>query len=163
MRIRPATLADCPAILAIYNHYVRTSTSTYQEEEDTLAEREAWFARHGLAHPVVVLMEVTGRILGWGSLSPFHARSAYRFTVENSLYVHPDFLGQGLGRRLLEELITRARQLGHQQMIALISSEQTASGRLHRALGFKRAGQLEGVGVKFDQRLSLDLWQLDLR
>ncbi len=161
MNIRPATIHDCPQIMAIYHHYVRTSTCTYQEEEDTLAEREAWFQRHGERHPIFVA-EANGRIAAWASLSPFHPRSAYRFTVEDSIYVDPESLGQGLGKRMLAHLVTTARQLGHQQLVGLISSDQIPSVRLHEAFGFQRVGHLPEVGIKFGRKLSLELWQLAL-
>ena len=159
--LRAATLDDCAQIMEIYNHYVRTSTCTYQEEDDTLAEREAWFQRHGERHPIFVA-EAAGRVAAWASLSPFHPRSAYRFTVEDSIYVHPEFLGQGLGKLMLAQLIATARQLGHQQLVGLISSDQTPSVRLHEAHGFQRVGHLPEVGIKFDRKLSLELWQLGL-
>jgi phosphinothricin acetyltransferase len=148
--------------MAIYNHYVRTSTCTYQEEEDTPEERQAWFHRHGAQHPIFVT-EHAGRVVGWGSLSPFHPRSAYRFTVEHSVYVHPESLGQGLGRQMLEHLLTVARHLGHQQLVGLISSDQTPSVGLHQRLGFQRVGHLPDVGVKFGRKLSLEMWQLGLQ
>jgi L-amino acid N-acyltransferase YncA len=147
--------------MEIYNHYVRTSTCTYQEEDDTLPERQAWFQRHGPVHPIFVI-EIDDRIAAWASLSPFHPRSAYRFTVEDSIYVHPDSLGKGLGKRLLEHLIATAKQLGHQQLVGLISSDQAASVRLHEKFGFQRVGHLPEVGVKFGRKLSLELWQLGL-
>jgi L-amino acid N-acyltransferase YncA len=159
--IRPATIDDCPQIMEIYNHYVRTSTCTYQEEEDTLPEREAWFQEHGERHPIYVA-EAIGSVAAWASLSPFKTRSAYRFTVEDSIYVHQKHLGQGLGKRLLAHLISTARQLGHQQLMGLISSDQAPSVRLHEAFGFQRVGHLPEVGVKFGRKLSLELWQLAL-
>ena len=84
--IRPATRADLPAINDIYNHYVVHSTCTYQETPEPIEGREAWFERHGATHPITIA-EMDGAIVGWASLSPYHARSAYRFTVENSVYV----------------------------------------------------------------------------
>src|SRR5215213_7135688 len=83
--IRPATADDLGDINDIYNHYVLHSSATYQEAPEPIEGRRAWFARHGPSHPVTVA-EVGGRVVGWGSLSPFHARSAYRNTVENSVY-----------------------------------------------------------------------------
>jgi phosphinothricin acetyltransferase len=145
--------------MEIYHHYVRTSTCTYQEEEDTIAERQAWFHKHSQRHPIFVITE-NERVVAWGALSPFHPRSAYRHTVEDSIYVRVENLGSGLGKLMLEHLLTAAAQLGHQQIIGLISSDQTASIKLHQAYGFTRVGHLPDVGIKFGTVLSLELWQL---
>jgi len=150
--IRAATEADLVAINDIYNHYVLHSTCTYQEEPEPLAGRRQWFHRHDAAHPVIVA-EVAGQVAGWGSLSIYHPRSAYRFTVENSVYVHPQHLRSGLGSRLLADLITRARSLGHRAIIAAIDSEQAGSVALHAKHGFKPAGHLRQVGFKFGRWL----------
>src|SRR4051812_30807633 len=106
MPIRLATRTDILTINAIYNHYVACSTCTYQTEPSTLVEREVWFLAHDESHPVTV-MQVDNEILGWGSLSKFHQRSAYRHTVENSVYVRHDCQRRGIGRALLEDLILR--------------------------------------------------------
>ena len=110
--IRDATIEDLPAINDIYNHYVMTSTCTYQEEPTTPAERVTWFEAHGPPHPITVAV-VHGELVGWGSLGAFRSRSGYRHTVENSVYVRHDRHRQGIGRALLVDQITRARTLGH--------------------------------------------------
>ena len=148
--IRLARAADLPAINSIYNHYVLHSTCTYQEEPSTADEREAWFAGHGPLHPVTVA-EVEGELVGWGSLSRFHARSAYRHTVENSVYVRHDLHRRGIGRVLLADLIERARGARHHTIMALIDADQPASVALHRAFGFEPAAHLKEVGFKFGQ------------
>lgn len=160
--IRPATQADCLAINAIYNHHVLAGTATYQEETDTLEQREVWFRLHGAKHPVFVATDSQGRVIGWASLSPFHARSAYRHTVENSIYLQPEFQRQGIGSALLEKLIEKARSLGHRQIVALISSDQPGSIRLHEKFRFRRVGRLEDVGLKFGRWLSVEYWQFTL-
>ena len=139
LSIRLATPTDLPAINDIYNHYVFSSTATYQTEPETIEARIAWFARHGPAHPVTVA-ELDNRVIGWGSLSPFHPRAAYARTVENSVYVHHQYQRQGIGRALLADLIDRARALQHHVIIALIDGEQAASIKLHTAYGFTAAG-----------------------
>src|SRR5579862_2493566 len=108
IQIRDATSADLVAINDIYNHYVSRSTCTYQEIPETLSSRQEWFSSHGPEHPVTVA-EMDGIIIGWGSLSSFRARSAYRFTVEDTVYIHPDFHRRGIGSALLGDLIHRAR------------------------------------------------------
>jgi phosphinothricin acetyltransferase len=152
--IRLARPADRPAIDSIYAHYVRTSTCTYQEEPDTDAERAAWFATHGERHPVTVV-EADGQILGWGSLSPWKARSGYRHTVELSVYLRPESCGQGIGKELLADLIERATALGYHSLIGGVSSDQTPSLRLHEGMGFTRVAHLKEVGHKFGRWLDV--------
>src|ERR1017187_5469353 len=110
--LRPATASDLAAINDIYNHYVLHSTCTYQEVPEPIKGRRQWFSQHRDRHPVIIA-EADGRVVGWGSLSPYHARSAFRHTVENSIYVHPQQHRRGIGARLLQDLIVRARTLGH--------------------------------------------------
>jgi phosphinothricin acetyltransferase len=153
-QIRPAIPSDAPAINEIYNYYVAHSTCTYQEEAETLDGRIAWINRHGPMHPVLVA-ETNGNVVGWVSISPFHARSAFRFTVENAVYVHPDHLHKGIGRQLMNELLAASKLAGHHCMIAVIDSSQHASIALHRSLGFVESGKLREVGLKFGRRLDL--------
>src|SRR5215469_1484622 len=117
--IRPAAETDLPAINDIYNHYVLKSTCTYQEEPETIENRHHWFRHHGKEHPVIVAV-AESQVIGWGSLSAYHARSAYRRTVENSVYVHHQHHRKGIGSVLLQQLIGRARNLGHRAIIASI-------------------------------------------
>ena len=159
--IRAATKADLPAINDIYNHYVLHSTATYQEEPESLDGRQAWFDRHGPAHPVTVA-ELDGVVVGWASLSPFHPRSAYRRTVENSVYLHPAHHRRGIGRALMLDLIARSKAAGHHTMIAGIDAEQSASLALHAALGFAHVARLNQVGYKFGRWLDVVYMQLML-
>lgn len=153
--IRLAVAADLPAINDIYNHYVEHSTCTYQESLETMASRQAWFDKHGPEHPVTVAVDRSGVVAGWGSLSAFHARSAYRFTVENSVYIRHDLRGQGIGRSLLADLIERAAAIGHHAIIAGIDAEQPASIALHHRFGFEQAGHLKEVGFKYGRWLDV--------
>lgn len=152
--IRLATAADLPEINAIYNHFVLCSTCTYQLEPSTAEERAQWFEAHGEEHPATVAV-VDGRIVGWGSLSRFHARAAYNRTVENSVYVHHQWHRKGIGRALLKDLIERARTLGHHTIIAGISADQAASVELHRVFGFEKVAHLKQVGHKFNRWLDV--------
>jgi phosphinothricin acetyltransferase len=159
--IRPATVDDLGVINDIYNHYVLHSTATYQEDPEPMEGRRAWFERHGPSHPMTVA-ETGGRVVGWGSLSPFHARSAYRMTVENSVYLRPDHHGRGIGTLLLRDLIGRARSLGHHTILAIIDAEQPASVALHAKLGFVRVALLREVGHKFGRWRDVVYMQLVL-
>ena len=155
LTLRPATDADLAAINAIYNHYVAHSAALYQDEPWTDAERRAWFDGHGPRHPVTVAIDGGGAVVGWGSLSPFSARTGYRFTVENSVYVRPEFHGRGVGGALLADLLDRAAALGHHSVIALIDSGAAASLRLHERFGFAPAGRLTEAGLKFGRWLDV--------
>jgi L-amino acid N-acyltransferase YncA len=172
--IRVATQADLPAINAIYNYYVLHSTCTYQLEPTPDGERQAWFSRYGPRLPVTVAYAHapalpdtpphgpaaphepdTGGIIGWASLTPLHERPAYRFTVEDSVYVHPAWHRRGVGRALLADLLRRADELQYRNVIAIISADQEASVALHRQLGFVEAGRLVKVGFKFERWLDV--------
>lgn len=160
--LRAATAADLGAINNIYNYYVLHSTCTYQEEPETLEGRREWFERHGDRHPVIVA-EAGGQVLGWGSLSAYHARSAYRHTVENSVYVHHQHHRRGIGSLLLRELIARARGLGHRAIIAGIDADQPGSAALHAKFGFAEVGRLRQVGFKFGRWLDVIYMELLLK
>lgn len=159
--LRDATLADCNAINAIYNHYVATSTCTYDLEPMPEEARRAWFAHHGARHPVIVAEKV-GAVIGWGSLSPFRDRPGYRFTVENSVYVHHDYHRCGIGSVLLAELIRRARAAEYRVIIAGVDGEQHGSARLHEKFGFEKVAHFRKIGTKFERWLDVLFFQLDL-
>ena len=151
-RVRPASPADIQAINAIYNPYVRTSTCTWHLTEETDEGRATWLRHRGPAHPALVI-ELQGKVVGWGSLSTYNSRQGWSATVEDSIFIDHAHHGQGLGKRMLQELLARAEAIGHSSVIARISGEQAPSLRLHAALGFEHAGLLRGVGHKFGQKL----------
>jgi L-amino acid N-acyltransferase len=157
--IRPATLDDLPTINDIYNHYVFHSTCTYQEQPEPLENRRQWFDRHGEKHPVTVAT-ISGQVVGWGALSPFHTRSAYRFTVEDSIYLDHRHHRRGIGSLVLADLIARARALGHQTIIGGADAEQAASLALHAKFGFQQVAHFKRVGFKFNRWLDVIYMQL---
>jgi L-amino acid N-acyltransferase len=159
--IRLATRDDLAAINDIYNHYVLHSTCTYQIDPEPLTSRVEWFEAHDRLHPITVA-ELDGQVVGWGSLSAFHRRVAYRHTVENSVYVRHDLHHRGLGQALLADLITRAQAIGHHSIIALISADQIPSIKLHEKHGFTEVAHLQEVGFKFDRWLDVAYLQLML-
>ncbi len=159
--VRLARREDLRSINDIYNHYVRHSTCTYQETPEPLEARQAWFERHGPEHPVTVA-EIDGQVVGWGSLSPYHARSAYRFTVENSVYVDHRHHRNGIGTAILTDLIVRAHAIGHRTIVAGIDASQDASIAIHARHGFIVAGRLQQVGYKFGHWLDVVYMQLAL-
>lgn len=152
--IRPARLLDVPAISAIYNHYVRESTCTYQLEEETLAQRKAWLKNRKPEHAVLVA-ELDGVVAGWAALSPYSLRGAWRPTVENAIYLRTDVRRRGIGRALLRELLAVAERSGFHSVVARISAEQEGSLALHAALGFAEVGRMREVGWKFAQWLDV--------
>jgi L-amino acid N-acyltransferase len=157
--IRPATESDLAAINDIYNHYVLTCTCTYQEAPEPIVGRQQWFNDHDQRHPVIVA-EDDGKVIGWGSLSKFHERSAFRNTVENSIYIHHAHQRRGIGSALLKELIVRARTHGYRAIIAGIDGEQAASAALHTKFGFQKVGHLKQVGLKFGRWLDVIYMEL---
>lgn len=159
--LRLAVEADADGINAVYNPYVLASTCTFQVTPTTTGERVRWLQRHGPRHPVIVA-EDAGRIVAWAALTPYHPREAYAATVEDSIYLAPEVQGRGLGRRMLDDLLARARSIGHRTVVALIASDQPASLVLHRRCGFTDAGLLRNVGRKFDRWLDLVILQNDL-
>src|SRR6185503_7027129 len=113
MQVRPATRTDLPAILAIYNEAVLNTTASYDYEPRTLEHRAAWFETHQEQRlPIFVAVDDGSRIAGWSSLSRYHDRQGYQFTVENSVYVAAPLRGRGVGRLLMPPLIDSAAQLG---------------------------------------------------
>ncbi|MBS0203150.1 MAG: N-acetyltransferase [Planctomycetes bacterium] len=161
--IRLAEEADLPTINDIYNFYVRTCTCTYQLEPETIEDRIAWFRDHQPETYPVIVAEVDGQVVGWGSLSRFRPRAAYSPTVEGSIYIHHDFHRRGLGRLLLGDLIERARHAGFHSMIGGASADQTASIALQESFGFRHVARLSEVGYKFGKRLDVVYLQLMLQ
>ncbi|MFN0125362.1 MAG: N-acetyltransferase family protein [Verrucomicrobiales bacterium] len=159
--VRSAVVADAPTISAIYNHSVLHSTATYQERPESVDDRLVWLALHTESHPALVA-EIDGAVVGWAALSPFHPRSAFRYTVESSVYIAESHQRRGLGRALMLELIARARAAGHHRLVATISGDQLPSLALHQALGFRHAGTLHEVGRKFDRWLDVVTMELPL-
>jgi phosphinothricin acetyltransferase len=148
--IRESAEADLPAIQAIYAHHVATGLASFEEAPPDLAEmarRRRELRGRGLPHLVA---EAEGGVLGYAYAGPYRARPAYRFTLEDSIYLAGDATGRGIGRLLLGALIERTTELGYRQMVAIIGdSGNRASIRLHAAAGFREVGTLTAVGFKF--------------
>ncbi|MFC7734619.1 GNAT family N-acetyltransferase [Roseomonas sp. GCM10028921] len=150
MPIRDATPDDAPAMAVIYAHHVLHGTGTFEEQPPAAEEMAARLARIGAAGHAWIVVEEEGTILGYGYFNNFHPRSAYRHTAEDSIYVRDDVRGQGVGKALVAELLRRAEAAGFRQMVAVIGdSENVGSIGLHLSLGFRQAGMLKAVGLKF--------------
>ncbi len=161
--VRSATTADLDAVTAIYADAVSNGTASYELEAPDRADMAARFqvlAEGGL--PYVVAVDAAGQIAGYAYAGPFRPRPAYRFIVENSVYVAPEHKGQGIGKRLLQRLLDEAQALGFRQMIAVIGdgSPDSPSVRLHEALGFRHCGRLEGSGYKHGRWLDTVFMQI---
>lgn len=152
--VRLATEADLPAIRAIYNYYVLTSTCTFQVDPDSEADRLAWFRGRTDRHPVAVA-ERDGAVVGWASLSEWKERAAYARTAEASVYVAADRHRRGIGRMLLLDLLDRARALGHHVVIGGACTEHPASIALQESTGFEPAARFREVGFKFGRWLDV--------
>ncbi|MEW6123137.1 MAG: N-acetyltransferase family protein [Pseudomonadota bacterium] len=164
MLIRPATPDDIPAIAAIYGEAVRTGTASFELEAPTADEmlrRQAAVIAGG--YPYIVALDADGTLLGYAYASAFRPRIAYRFTVENSVYVDPTAQGRGVGRALMDDLIARCEASGFRQMVAVIGgSDNLGSIALHRACGFYDVGVLTATGFKFGRWLDTVLMQRNL-
>jgi phosphinothricin acetyltransferase len=163
--IREAQAPDLPAIREIYNLYVLNSTVTFDESPMTLAALRKKFAKvRELGYPFLVAVNPTGQILGYAYVTPWKEKAAYRFTVENSIYLGPASSGKGLGRALLGELIDRSKAAGVKEIIAVIADRGAdASIALHKRFGFKEIGHMGRVGFKFDRWLGTILMQKSLK
>jgi phosphinothricin acetyltransferase len=160
--IRPATMADLPALMAIYNHAVVHTTAIWNDAVADLGNRRAWYdARRKLGYPVLVA-EVDGIVAGYGSFGDFRAFEGYRFSVEHSVYVAETMRRQGIASRLLEALVEEARRLGKHVMIAGVAADNDASIRLHLRHGFVETGRMPEVGIKFGRWLDLVFLQKTL-
>jgi L-amino acid N-acyltransferase YncA len=163
MDIRDATSSDIPAIQAIYAHHVLTGTGTFEEEPPSVEEMSERFGEVvDSGHVWLVACDATG-VLGYGYFAPFRHRSAYRFTVEDSIYVREDVRGQGVGKALVTKLIEIATARGLRQMIAVIGdSENVGSIGVHASLGFHMVGTMKAVGVKFGRWIDVVTMQRPL-
>ncbi|WP_278409023.1 GNAT family N-acetyltransferase [Pseudomonas rhodesiae] len=160
--IRDATEKDLPAIRDIYNDAVRNTTAIWNEQPVDLANRLAWFnARQAQGYPILVAVE-NDEVTGYSSFGDWRPFEGFRYSVEHSVYVRSDQRGKGLGPRLMQVLIERARSAGKFVMVAAIESGNQASIRLHERLGFVTTGQMPQVGIKFGRWLDLTFMQLAL-
>jgi phosphinothricin acetyltransferase len=161
--LRDATQADMPLITAIYRDSVLNGTASYEiipPDEAEMASR--FLAITEKRYPYVVAEDERGAFLGYAYASAFRTRPAYRWMVEDSIYLAPEARGRGIGRLLLAELLRRCESLGFRQMIAVIGGAQPASIALHRAAGFSETGLLRGTGYKHGRWLDTMLMQRTL-
>jgi phosphinothricin acetyltransferase len=159
MRVRLVQMSDAEAIRAIYNPEVLESTVTFDLVPRTLEDQQQWIDDHSGAHPAIVAEADDGTITGYGSLSAYKERPAYRTSVEDSVYVHRAYQGQGVGRVLLSGLIGLAVDHGFHAVFARIVGGHEASIVLHEKCGFDTIGTEREVGRKFNQWLDVVIMQ----
>ena len=146
--IRDVTEADAEGIQAIYAHHVLHGTASYDYEPPSVEETLAKIRRIAAPGWPFLVAVGGGQIAGYSYATQFRDREGYRFTCENSIYVHPKWLGRGIGKQLLQELMPRAAACGFRTMIAVIGGAEPASIGVHASCGFAEAGRLRGVGFK---------------
>nr|WP_124383526.1 GNAT family N-acetyltransferase [Ralstonia sp. SET104] len=159
--IRPATVADLPAIVSIYAHHVRTGTASFEIDPPDLTEMTRRFQGLQDAGMPYVVAEAHGVLLGYAYAGPHRARPAYRHTVEDSIYLDSAAQGRGVGTLLLEALICECQARGFRQMVAVVGGgrDNPGSAKLHARCGFREVGVLEAVGYKFGRWLDCMLMQ----
>ncbi|MFE5319155.1 GNAT family N-acetyltransferase [Paenibacillus sp. NPDC056579] len=158
MIIRTAVESDIHAILAIYNEAVLHTVATFDTVPRTLEQQQQWFQLHGTRYPVLVA-ELGGIVVGWASLNPYSDRLAYERTSELSLYIHHDFRGQGIGKKLMDQVLKAGKEAGLHTVLSRITEGNDSSIYIHREFGFDYIGVMREVGFKFDRMLDVILMQ----
>ncbi|MGI4859677.1 MAG: arsinothricin resistance N-acetyltransferase ArsN1 family B [Janthinobacterium lividum] len=160
--IRPATSADASVIAAIYNHYVSSTTITFEEEAVVQDEMASRIESVSAQLPWYVY-ERDGEVIGYAYATPWRARSAYRFSVETTVYVASGYARQGVGLQLYTALIDALRGREIQVVLGGIAQPNPASVALHESLGFEKVAHFKRVGRKFEQWIDVGYWELQLR
>lgn len=161
--IRNVQLKDSSALTDLYNFYIRTSGATFEEteiSEDEMSERITKI--HFEKHFPYIVFEEDSKIIGYAYVTSFRDRISYRFTVESTVYVHPDHFGKGIGHILYKELLSLTKAKGFHSVIGVITLPNDSSVRLHEKFGFKKAGHFTEVGFKFKQWMDVGFWELQL-
>ena len=163
LRIRPATPNDATAVAFIYGHHTLHGTGTFEEEAPSVAEMADRMAKISARGWPWLVAEKDGQIAGYAYTGQFRDRAAYRFCGEDSVYIHPDHMGGGIGRALLDALLVASAEAGFQRIIAVIGdSANTGSIRLHERAGFDHCGKLDKAGFKFGRYLDVVFMQREI-
>ena len=157
--LRLATSADAAEIAEIYNREVLGTTSTFDLVPRSIEAQREWLAARSGAFAAIVAVDASRRVVGFAALSPYKDRAAYTTTVEDSVYVHRDVNGRGIGKLLLTRLIEIARESGFHAVIARIEATGTTSRALHASCGFELVGIERQVGRKFNRWLDVAVMQ----
>ena len=162
IEIRNVRESDAEAVAAIYAHHVLNGTASYDVEPPSLAATRDKILRIAEAGWPFLVAEENGEVAGYAYATQFRDRDAYRFTAEDSIYVHPAHMRRGIGKALLEALIDRSAKYGFRTIIAVVGGAEPASIALHEACGFEVVGRLKGAGFKFGRWLDNVYMQLEL-
>jgi L-amino acid N-acyltransferase YncA len=149
-------------IMEIFNEVIKTSTALYEYQPRSMDTMKSWFETKAAGNFPVIGLVAQETLLGFASYGAFRPQPAYQYTVEHSVYVHPDHRGHGYGKLLLEELIQSARAEQMRSTIGVIDAQNLVSIRLHEQLGFKQVGMISEAGFKFDRWLDAAIYQLML-
>lgn len=160
--IRTAVEADLPQLLVIYNDVIVNTTAVYDYKPHTLEMRKQWYDTKLQQGFPVFVAEEEGKIVGFSSIGPFRAWAAYKYSVENSIYVAASERGRGIAKLLMPPLIEAAQQLNMHTILAGIDASNEASVELHRKFGFEEVAHMKQVGYKFGRWLDLKFLQLVL-
>nr|WP_315222561.1 GNAT family N-acetyltransferase [uncultured Flavobacterium sp.] len=162
IKLRPATTDDLEKILEIVNHSILHTTANYNYDIQTLEVQTKWFEDKKAKNLPIVVADLDGEVIGFGSYGQFREKIGYQYTVEHSVYVVENAIGKGVGGKLLTELIRLAKQQGIHVMIGAIDADNAGSIAFHERYGFVVTGTLREVGYKFDHWLDLVFMQLVL-
>jgi L-amino acid N-acyltransferase len=160
--IRLVETSDLPSVTEIYNDAIVNTTAVYSYEPVSLENRQQWLNDKAKQNLPVFVAETEGQVVGFSSYGPFRAWPAYLHTVENSIYVHPEYRGQGIGKALIPPLLESAKKHNMHTMIAGIDASNTPSIQLHQGFGFEKVAHFKHVGFKFNRWLDLVFMQLML-
>ena len=159
--IRKAERKDIPALLEIYNHEVRNGVATLDINEKNLQQWTVWFENHNIKNHPLIVLEDEGIIKGYASLSSYREKEAYSSTVELSIYVHPGFRGQGVGKALMNEILLMAREDSTiHTVVSVITSGNSVSEALHEKFGFTFCGKIREAGIKHGRLIDISNYQL---
>ena len=163
LTIRPAKSGDLDKILEIVNHSILHTTANYNYDIQTLEIQTKWFEDKKTKNMPVVVADLDGEVVGFGSYGQFREKIGYQYTVEHSVYVVDNVIGKGIGTKLLTELIRLAKEQGFHVMIGAIDGDNTVSIAFHEKFGFTAIGTIREVGYKFNHWLDLVFMQLILK
>ncbi len=161
MSIRKASTTDAPAICGIYNHYIANTAITFETEPLTIEQMETRIADISAYFPYLVY-EMDGLVVGYCYANTWKSRCAYLHTLETTIYIHPDYVGRGIGRKLMHSLLEGLNDIPAHALIAGISLPNEASVKLHESVGFEKVAHFKQVGWKFDRWIDVGNWELIL-
>lgn len=162
IKTRIATISDLPHIVYIINHSITTSTSDYRYDIIDITNLQSWYEERTKNNEPVLVATIDDRVVGYATYCQFRKRIGFQYSVEHSIYCHPDYQGQGIGSLLMKELILFAKKQNMHTIIACIDSKNTNSIVFHKKIGFQFVGQMKEIGYKFGEFLDMTLMQLML-